>query len=494
MLLRRQGALARIACRAIWLECHMIERFAPRHNPELRRDLGSILKLGLPLVVNNLAISAMGLADTVITGHYATHDQAAVSIGFNYYQIFYLAGLGVLMAVSPITAHAYGAGRHRSVGDFTRQALWLSFGLALALIATMLLLFAPVMRLVGVDPAIVPLAHQYVRAMAFGLPGILAFLALRYTSEGLGRTRPAMYASVLGLAATVLFDYVLVFGKLGLPALGALGCGITTVFVKWLMFASLLYYIRRRRFFRPFELFHAFAWPNRERLREIVALGLPIAGSVSAEGTLFSVAGLIMGSFGAQTVAAHQSALSYASLMFMVPLAMHSATTVYVGHANGRGEPAAARRAGFAGIALCTAIMTVSAIVILCGHEWIARLYSRDPIVQGLTASLLLLAGIFQIGDGLQVGAAGALRGFRDTRVPMLLNVIAYWAIGFPLAYGLGVAAHFGPRGVWWGLIAGILACACLLNLRYRSVSLRVVRTAAIMPSRPDHPNDQSVR
>jgi MATE family multidrug resistance protein len=114
--------------------------------------------------------------------------------------------------------------------------------------------------------------------------------------------------------------------------------------------------------------------------------------------------------------------------------------------------------------------------------------------VQGLTASLLLLAGIFQIGDGLQVGAAGALRGFRDTRVPMLLNVIAYWAIGFPLAYGLGVAAHFGPRGVWWGLIAGILACACLLNLRYRSVSLRVVRTAAIMPSRPDHPNDQSVR
>jgi multidrug resistance protein, MATE family len=457
----------------------MIERLAPWRKPTFRSDSRIIVQLGLPLIVNNLAISAMGLADTVITGHYATRDQAAVSIGFNYYQIFYLAGLGVLMAVSPITAHAYGAGRHRSVGDFMRQALWLSLGLACALIAIMLFAFGPVMQLVGVDPAIVPLARQYVHAMAFGLPGILAFLALRYTSEGLGHTRPAMYASVLGLAATVLLDYVLVFGKLGMPALGALGCGITTMCVKWLMFASLLYYIKRRRFYRPFELLHSFSWPNRERLREIVALGLPIAGSVSAEGTLFSVAGLLMGSFGAQMVAAHQSALSYASLMFMVPLAMHSATTVHVGHANGRGDPAAARRAGFVGIALCTAIMTVSAVVIVFGHEWIARLYSKDPVVQGLTASLLLLAGVFQIGDGLQVGAAGALRGFRDTRVPMVLNVIAYWAIGFPLAYGLGVSAHLGPRGVWWGLIAGIVACAVFLNVRYRWVSQRVVQAAA---------------
>jgi MATE family multidrug resistance protein len=457
----------------------MIERFAPRPYPEFRKDLGSIVRLGLPLVVNNLAISAMGLADTVITGHYATHDQAAVSVGYNYYVIFYLAGLGVLMAVSPITAHAYGAGRHRNVGDFMRQALWLSLGLALVLIVIMLLAFSPVMRLIGVDPSIVPLARQYVHALAFGLPGVLAFLALRYTSEGLGRTRPAMYASTLGLAATVVFDYLLVFGRLGLPELGALGCGITTVLVKWLMFTSLLYYIRSRHFYRPFELFHSFTWPNRERLREIVALGLPIAGSVCAEGTLFSVAGLIMGSFGAQIVAAHQSALSYASLMFMVPLAMHSATTVYVGHANGRGEHVAARRAGFTGIGLCVAIMTVSAVVIFLAHGAIARLYSNDPAVQGLTASLLLLAGVFQVGDGLQVGSAGALRGFRDTRVPMLFNVIAYWVVGFPLAYGLGVSAGFGPRGVWTGLIAGIFACGVLLSLRYRSISLKVVKASA---------------
>ena len=453
----------------------MIKRLASRLHPMFQSDARYILRLGFPLIVNNLAISSMGLADTIITGHYATRDQAAVSIGFNYYLIFYLAGLGVLMAVSPITAHAYGAGRHRSVGDVMRQALWLSIALACVLILIMLLAFGPVMRLVGVDPAIVPLARQYVHAMAFGLPGILAYLALRYTTEGLGHTRPAMYASVLGLAATVLLDYILVFGKFGLPALGALGCGITTMIVKWIMFASLFSYIRSRRFYRPFELFGSFSWPNRERLREIVALGLPIAGSVSAEGTLFSVAGLIMGSFGAYTVAAHQSALSYASLMFMVPLAMHSATTVHVGHINGRGDPAAARRAGFTGIAMCTIIMTVSAVLIFALHESIARLYSRDPAVQGLTASLLLLAGVFQIGDGLQVGAAGALRGFRDTRVPMLLNIFAYWLIGFPLAYGLGVSAQLGPRGVWWGLIAGILTCALLLNLRYRTISRRAV-------------------
>ncbi|HZF14886.1 MAG TPA: MATE family efflux transporter [Steroidobacteraceae bacterium] len=457
----------------------MIERFAPQAPSETRYHLGSILKLGLPLIVNNLAISGMGLADTVITGHYATHDQAAVSVGFNFYVIFYLAGLGVLMAVSPITAHAYGAGRHRSVGDFMRHALWLSFGLSAVLIVIMLASFTPVMRLIGVDPGIVPLARKYVHALAFGLPAVLAYLALRYTSEGLGRTRPAMYCSVLGFAATVLFDYLLVFGKLGLPEMGAMGCAVTTLSVKWLMLGTLYWYMKSRRFYQPFELFGGFAWPNRERLREIVALGLPIAGSVCAEGTLFSVAGLLMGSFGAQTVAAHQSALSYASLMFMVPLAMHSAMTVHVGHSNGRGDHAAARRAGFVGIALCTAIMTVSAIVIAIGHGAIARLYSNDPIVQSMTAGLLLLAGVFQIGDGLQVGAAGALRGFRDTRIPMVCNLIAYWAIGFPLAYGLGVTAHLGPRGVWWGLIAGILTCALLLNLRYRSISLRVVKEPA---------------
>jgi len=454
-----------------WIEWYMIRRFALRRHPQFHGDLARILELGLPLVVNNLAISSMGLADTMITGHYATRDQAAVSIGFNYYQIFYLAGLGVLMSVSPLVAHAFGAGRHERVGEFTRQALWLSLALSGALIAIMLSAFEPVMAWVGVDRDIVPQARQYVHAMAFGLPGVLAFLALRYTSEGLGRTRPAMYASVLGLSATVVSDYVLVFGKLGLPALGSLGCGITSVCVKWLMFASLLVYVQRQRFYRPFALFRPFSWPRRERLRDIVSLGLPIAGSVSAEGTLFSVAALLMGTFGARTVAAHQSALSYASLMFMVPLAMHSATTVYVGHLNGRGERGAARRAGFAGIALCGAIMTVSALVIFVGHEWIARLYSSDAAVQRLTASLLLLAGVFQIGDGLQVGAAGALRGFHDTRVPMLLNVIAYWAVGFPLAYGLGVSARLGPRGVWCGLIAGILTCALLLNVRYRRVS-----------------------
>jgi MATE family multidrug resistance protein len=456
----------------------MIERFAHHHNPEIRQHLGAIIKLGVPLIVNNLAISAMGLADTVITGHYATRDQAAVSVGFNYYVIFYLAGLGVLMAVSPMTAHAYGAGRHRSVGDFMRHGLWLSFGLSAVLIVIMLAAFDPLMRLIGVDASIVPLARKYVHALAFGLPGVLAYLALRYTSEGLGRTRPAMYCSTLGLAATIVFDYLLVFGKFGFPEMGALGCAVTTMSVKWLMLGTLYWYMKSRHFYRQFELFGSFSWPNRERLRELVALGLPIAGSVCAEGVLFSVAGLIMGSFGAVTVAAHQSALSYASLMFMVPLAMHSAMTVHVGHTNGRGDHASARRAGFAGIALCGAIMTISATVLFFGHDAIARLYSNDPVVQSMTAGLLVLAGIFQIGDGLQVGAAGALRGFRDTRIPMLLNVVAYWAIGFPLAYGLGVVAHLGPRGVWWGLIAGILACALLLNLRFRSISLQVVNQA----------------
>jgi MATE family multidrug resistance protein len=333
-----------------------------------------------------------------------------------------------------------------------------------------------ILHLIGIDPAIVPKASGFVYAICSGIPAVMAFLALRFVSEGIGWTRPIMYTALIALVANVLGCYVFMYGKLGFPALGAVGTGVSSALVMWIMFAVMLAYVRRHRIYRPYELFKRFEWPQWRTLREILGLGLPISGAVISEGALFVAAAMIMGGMGAAVVAAHQIAINYAALMFMIPLSIHSATTIHVGHALGAARFAAGRWAGFVGIALCGMFMACSALVIVFLGEHIAALYTRDEAVRTVAAGLLLMAAIFQISDGLQIGSAGALRGFKDAHVPMLLNLVAYWGIGFPLAYGLGVVKGLGPTYVWVGLIAGLTASATLLGTRFHLISSRTVR------------------
>jgi MATE family multidrug resistance protein len=441
-------------------------------------DARAILRLGGPLLVNNVAVAGMGFTDTVMAGRLSAQDLAAVAVGSSFYIFFYLAGLGTLMAMSPLVAHRYGAGESEKVGPLARQALWLSQFVAVTLIVPMLFV-KPFLLAIGIAAEIVPKAQGFVHAICFGLPAIMAFLALRFVTEGIGWTRPIMYTAIVGLVGNVIGCYIFMYGKLGFPALGAVGTGVSNAVVMWIMFAVMLRYVRRHRIYRPLTLFERFDWPQPKVLREILALGLPFGGSVLSEGGLFVAAAFIMGTMGATVVAAHQIALNYAALMFMIPLSLHSATTIHVGHALGRGDVARGRFAGFTGIVMCGGFMACSGLVILAFGPQIAALYTADPAVRTLAAALLLMAAIFQLSDGLQVGGAGALRGFKDARVPLLLNFLAYWGVGFPLAYGLGVVAGLGPRFVWVGLIAGLTACALFLNLRFYWISGRAVREAA---------------
>ena len=314
--------------------------------------------------------------------------------------------------------------------------------------------------------------------LCFGMPAMLAYLAHRYTSEGVGWTRPIMFTAALGLTANIFGNWVFTLGHFGMPSLGARGCAIATVMSQWSMLIAMHLYQRTHPVYRPFGLFTRFEWPARQTLKDILALGLPIGGSVLSEGAFFAVAGLLMSTLGMEIVAAHQIALSWGSIMFMVPLAFHSATTVYVGRKVGGGDPAAGRFAGWSGIAMCGMFMSASAIVIVLARDPIVALFTTDPGVRMLAVGLLLFVAIFHVPDGLQVGAAGALRGFKDARVPMALNFVAYWLVGFPVAYWLGIHQSLGPRGIWMGMIAGLFACALLLTLRYQQVSRRAVRAA----------------
>jgi multidrug resistance protein, MATE family len=435
-------------------------------------DVRAICLLGAPLLGTNLSIIGMQFADTVMAGQLGARDLAALAVGVGFYHLFLLIGLGALMAVSPSVAHAFGANDTRGVTRYCRQAWWMALALA-TLLVTGLMQVSRVLPAIGISPEIVPTAVGYVHAMAWGMPALLGFLALRYTTEGIGRTKPIMYFGFLGLTANVIGNWIFMYGKFGMPQLGAVGCGVATAISEWLMFFSMLTYMRKHRAYREFDFFARVDAPDARVLRELTRIGAPIAGSVLAEGGLFVCAALMIGGMGATLTAGHQIALNYASFMFMVPLAISSATTIHVGHTLGRGDHARGRFAGLLGIGMCATVMALSAIGILLFNDGIAGLYSRDPAVQKIAAGLLLMAAIFQLSDGVQVGAAGALRGFKDTAIPMTMCIFSYWVVGFPLAYVFGVRQGGGPLYVWIGFIAGLTVSAVLLVSRYLYVSRR---------------------
>lgn len=436
----------------------------------LAADARAIVALGGPLLGNNLSITGMAFADTVMAGQLGAVDLAGLAVGAASFNLFLFAGFGLLMATSPSVAHAFGANDTRKVTTYARQSWWLVLALSM-LLFTGMRQADWVLPSIGIAEEVLPVAVGYVHAVSWGMPGLLAFFSLRYTSEGLGRTKPIMFTGFLGLTLNVIGNWIFMYGKFGAPALGAVGCGVATAIAMWGMFFAMFLHVRKHRAYRPFALFAAIDRPNWPVLGELTRIGAPIAGSILAEGGLFVGAALMMGGMGAVTAAGHQIALNYAGFMFMVPLAISSATTIHVGHMLGRRKLVEARNAGLLGVAMCAAVMTVSAVVILLFNDQIAALYTRDAPVREIAATLLLMAALFQLSDGVQVGAAGALRGFKDTTIPMTLCVFSYWVVGFAFAYYFGVYRGEGPVLVWIGLNIGLTVSAVLLLSRYLLVT-----------------------
>lgn len=436
------------------------------------QDMRAIARLGGPLLANNLAVTGMALADTVMAGQLGAVALGGLAVGAAYWHLFLIIAFGLLMAVSPAVAHAHGANDDAAVVDYVRQSWWIGIALT-AVLMIGLWQVSWVLPAIGITPDVIPTAVGYVHAISWGMPGTVAFFALRYASEGLGRTKPVMYISATALVLNVFGNWVFMYGKFGAPELGAVGCGVASAIALWFMFFAMLIHVRRHRAYRRFAFFAQFAPPQGRTLRELMRIGAPIAGSILAEGGLFSVAALMMGAMGAVIVGAHQIALNYASFMFMAPLAISSATTIHVGHTIGRGDRVRARYVGLLGVSMCAGLMFVSAVIIVLCNDGIAALYTRDEAVRNLAATLLIAAALFQLSDGVQVGAAGALRGFKDTAIPMAMCVFSYWGVGFATAYYFGVHQQRGPIYVWIGLIAGLSVSAVLLVARFLLISRR---------------------
>lgn len=442
--------------------------------PSLGHEVKRTLWLAGPLIVGQLTNFGMNFVDTVMAGRLGTVDLGAIAVGSSVWAAGFLFVLGVLLAVSAAVSRLDGAGDHLKVGEFIRQALWLGVALAIGLWA-----YARsggwVMTAMEVEPSVAMLAMDYLKAISWGAPALVGMLVLRFFSEGTGKTGPTMYLGILGILCNIPLNALLMFGLWGFPKMGAVGAGWATAIVFWLQFVAMAVWVMRRPHYQKYGLMQRFSSPNRREISALVRLGLPIGIMVFLEGGLFVASALLIGTLGAVPVAAHQVAMNYAGLVFMVPVGLAGAITVRVGNALGRGDPVAARRAGRIGIGLALCFAVFSASVIIAIPEWIVGMYTQEPDVVALAVSLLFFAALFQIADGLQVASAGALRGYKDTQRPMIYSVIAYWLVGMSLGAYLTFGQGMGPKGMWMGIIAGLTVAAVLLGGRFIRLSTQII-------------------
>lgn len=452
----------------------------PFFNPKLFRlrqaEGRALLLLAAPIFTSLFAQQTLAFVDTVMAGRVSAVDLAGVAVGGSLWIPLLLFLYGVLLAVTPLVAQLYGAGRTAECGPLARRALWVA--LPLVLLSIVLLRQAGgVFVLMGVEAAIATIAVDYLKALTWGLPAIGIFYVLRNLSEGLGLARPSMLIGLASLPVNIFFNYLFIYGKLGFPALGGVGCGWGTTVTLWFMCGGMLLTIRRVGAYTPTHFFDLSQKRGAEGATQVLRLGLPIGATLLVESSIFALIALFLAPLGAVAVAAHQITLNYSSLIFMIPLSLSCAMTIRVGHAVGRGRLDRARLVSHTGLTLTSLIALVTATVTLLMAGPIASLYTRDPQLIVSVVGLLTLNALYQLPDALQVGAAASLRGYKDTRVPLLLVIVAYWVISLPLGYTLALThlwgTPLGARGFWISLIIGLSVAALLLGSRLLRVERR---------------------
>lgn len=435
--------------------------------PSFPRELSATARLAFPLILGQLSATAMNVVITLLAGHLDAQTLGAVAVGTSIWTLALVATIGVMMALPPSVAQLQGAGRRDQLAALFHQAVWLAVGLGLCLFLALRFAGPLLLHAIGLEPELTDGGTAFLHGVSWGAPALALFFACRGLSEGMGLTRPTMYFGGLGLAFLLPLGWVLMHGKLGIPSLGARGAGLAIACVLWIQLGAFSLYLARRHHYADLQLTRGWSGPNRKQIGMLLHIGLPMGITVFMEASLFVAVALVIGRLGADIVSSHQIAINVASVAFMVPLGLAMATTVRVGHAVGREDWHGVRRVAGAGFTLTMLTQCVSASALLLGSQHIARLYTSNPDVIALTAQLLVLGAIFQISDGIQVAANGALRGLKDTRIPMLMTAVAYWVVGMPFGVWLTFSHDLGARGMWMGLILGLSVAAVLLPWRF---------------------------
>jgi MATE family multidrug resistance protein len=445
----------------------------------IRAEIITMWRLSWPMLVGQLATVGMGVADVAMTGHVSADELAAVSLGASVWSIVLVTVMGVMMAINTVVAHEMGAGRTDQIPHSVRAALWkgLIVGLAGCLVANLCtLLFDHI----GLDAHVADRASLFLHVISLGMPAFACYRALYGYTTSLNQTRPVMVIALGGLAFNVLVNWLLVFGNLGFPQMGAIGCAVATAIGMWLMLGAMVWWVRVAPAYRATYPFGKWEGPDWQEIGAMFRLGLPIGVTYFAEVSAFGAISLLVARFGVVQVSAHQIALNFVSLVFMVPLSFGIALMTRVGQALGEGNPQRARFVGWVGVGMSVAFGVLSAGFILLFRWEIARAYTSDLAVQQMCVQLLLFAALFQLSDSTQVAVASAIRGYKVTRGPMVIQLLAFWGVSLPVGCVLGLAPAWFPwspsapmsaTGFWMGLVLGLTVAAVLLTWAYQRLA-----------------------
>ncbi len=431
--------------------------------------------LAVPVIIDQIGMMSMGIVDTIMVGRLGAAPLGAVAVGAAVYFFVMVFSWGVLSSVGPTVAHAFGARQPDEIARATGQGFWL----ALLLFAIALLVVTNVdviLRLTGQSDSIITLSTSYVSALSYGMIAALWYSVLRSFTVGLGRTRVTMVISLAAALLNVVADYAFIYGQFGFPALGARGAGVATACVNWFMLAAGVIYVLKDRDLRLYRFTRHILRPDFSRLWGLIRLGVPIGAANSMEHGIFGLTAILMGRLGEIPLASHQIALNVAAFTFMVPLGVSTATTTRVGQATGAGDTHGARIAGWVGVGLAGLFMVATATTFLLFPGAIIGIYTSDRAVLDYASGLLMIAGAFQIFDGIQVAAQGSLRGLKDTARPMVVNLISYWGVGVPVSIILCFELGAGGPGLWWGLTSGLAVASVLHTRRFHRLTRQIAR------------------
>jgi len=435
------------------------------------REIRPTLALAAPIIVGQVSQMLMGVTDSAMIGHAGTVPLAAAAFSNNVFTVFYVIGIGLMIPVSVFVARSRGAQQPAEAGEYLRHALLIAFGfgaletLVMAALSTQLARF-------GQPPEVLAVVTPFFLLFAASITPVLVYLALRQFAEAMGHPWAPMFIMLAGVGLNALLNWIFIFGHLGLPGLGLTGAGISTLISRTLGAWVIFLWLRRDPRVRA-------AWPrkwfghySRARFAEMLHVGLPASGMLLFETTAFAFSGIMIGWLGAVPLAAHQIAVSCASMAFMFPLGLALATGMRVSHALGAAEHARLRPIAFSSLGLGLGAMAMFAITFAAGGNVIAHWFVRDVAVIVVATQLLSIAAVFQVVDGVQVIAAASLRGLTDVKIPAVITFVAYWGLALPIGYALGIRGPLGAMGVWVGIATGLACAALFLTLRFARLTV----------------------
>ncbi|MBA2875383.1 MATE family efflux transporter [Thermaerobacillus caldiproteolyticus] len=442
----------------------------------LKDKAAQLLHILFPVLITQLSLYAMNFADVTMSGHASAVDLAGVAIGSSLWVPVFTGLSGILLSITPIVAQHLGAKRYDQIPYSVMQAMYLAIVIAFVIIGCGMIGLDFILEQMKLEDNVQQIAYDYLVALAFGIIPLFIYHVLRCFIDALGQTKVTMFITLTALPMNIFFNYLLIYGKLGFPKLGGVGAGYATAITYWCCCFSALLVIHRFRRFARYRVLHRLYPISLAMWKELLKVGLPIGFAIFFETSIFAAVTLLMSEFSTTTIAAHQSAMNFASLLYMIPLSISTALTIAVGFEVGANRYKDAKQYSFLGIgmAVCTAVLTSLFLYFFRGE--IASIYTKEQEVLLLTKQFLLYAIFFQLSDAIAAPIQGALRGYKDVNATFVAALISYWVIGLPFGYLLAKFTSAHAFGYWIGLIAGLAAGAVFLLARLLFIQRRYHR------------------